>query len=179
MALPGLSFHCIPRCVPFQTPHAPILPAGELLSFRSVPESRRHFTRSPAKALINRGGPDRFPNKKQSPRRCKPLVLFPGFSLYLYHQHYDIMNKNKYQAEADRIAREHLYDRADFVGEWESYTVYISSMDGDVVHIIGFPYFFLFDAAGKCRVVMMQPGVEKEWYSLMDMASRLFDADEI
>ena len=38
--------------IPFQTPHAPILPAGELLSFRSVPESRRHFTRSPANALI-------------------------------------------------------------------------------------------------------------------------------
>jgi hypothetical protein len=52
MALPGLSFHCIPRCVPFQTPHAPILPAGELLSFRSVPELRRHFTRPPANALI-------------------------------------------------------------------------------------------------------------------------------
>ena len=52
MALPGLSFHRIPRCVPFQTPHTPILPAGELLSFRSVPELRRHFTRSPANALI-------------------------------------------------------------------------------------------------------------------------------
>ena len=52
MALPGLSFHCIPGCVPFQTPHTPILPAGELLSFRSVPELRRHFTRSPANALI-------------------------------------------------------------------------------------------------------------------------------
>ena len=52
MALPGLSFHRIPGCVPFQTPHTPILPAGELLSFRSVPELRRHFTRSPANALI-------------------------------------------------------------------------------------------------------------------------------
>ena len=52
MALPGLSFHCIPGCVPFQTPHTPILLAGELLSFRSVPELRRHFTRSPANALI-------------------------------------------------------------------------------------------------------------------------------
>ena len=52
MAMPGLSFHRIPGCVPFQTPHAPILPAGELLSFRSVPELRHHFTRSPANTLI-------------------------------------------------------------------------------------------------------------------------------
>ena len=52
MAMPGLSFHRIPGCVPFQTPHTPNLPAGELLSFRSVSELRWHFTRSPANALI-------------------------------------------------------------------------------------------------------------------------------
>ena len=50
MAMPGLSFHCIPRCVPFQIPQYAIMASERVRSFLSVPEMRRHFTHSLASA---------------------------------------------------------------------------------------------------------------------------------
>ena len=65
------------------------------------------------------------------------------------------MKKKDFQSIADRLAKQCLWDRAAYVGEWNNFAVYRSQLDGDGLQCIGFPDYFLFDAGGDEGEVMI------------------------
>jgi hypothetical protein len=81
------------------------------------------------------------------------------------------MKKKDFQSIADRLAKQRLWDRAAYVGEWNNFAVYRSKLDGDGLRCIGFPYYFLFDVGGNYHIAD-----ETEWRGITDALHKEIDA---
>lgn len=53
------------------------------------------------------------------------------------------MAKDKYLAEAVRMAQASIYDGAHYLGEWRGFRVYEPTFNDDEPRFIGFPQFIL------------------------------------
>lgn len=81
------------------------------------------------------------------------------------------MNIKDFQSIADRLAKQCLWDKAAYVGEWNNFAVYRSQLDGDGLQCIGFPYYFLFDVGGNYHIAD-----ETEWRGITDALHKEIDA---
>lgn len=55
---------------------------------------------------------------------------------------------DKYLQKARKMARESIYDDAEFLGEWNVYAVYKPSWNDDEPRFIGFPQYILANDKG-------------------------------
>lgn len=60
------------------------------------------------------------------------------------------MNKSHDLKRAETMARESIYDGAQFLGKWNGFDVYEPTFDDDEPRFIGFPQFILCKS-GQCR----------------------------